>query len=1365
MSALELVLRFPSFDQINVAFDGTDSGSLPFANPVTDKDRSDIRWYVETYGAHSLADPDDKEASRIEARLPEIGKALFRAVFEDRAAQRLFDRYQDTEGRHRVFTIDSQSAAILSLPWELLHDPTGVYLFRETPHISVRRRITGATGGRSPFKLEPKPTLHLLFVVSRPSDAGFIDPRSDPKAVLNALDQYAPGRVSAEFLRPATLNALRERLDDETKPAVDILHFDGHGVFAQVSEDEAVRHPGRYGKTILSEIQRERQARSVAGAAPVGVGFLAFESEDGNSQLISAQDLGDHLFRSKVGLVVLSACQSAALDREGDPMTSVAGRLTSTGIPAVLAMTHSVLVATTHALFGQFYQSLARGRGIARALDDARAWLANNPEKYEVQRGNQRHKLELQDWFLPALFHGGHDAPLLTAQAEIGAEDAPTTHNLRRVHEAGFFGRRRELWDIERWFAAGKTRRISITGFGGQGKTELALEAGRWLLRTGLFRRAVFLDYAQVQSDDALGVAVGTLASVLSQTLRNADEAAKALQAARTLLILDNLETVPPQGLAELLDAAQGWSEQGGTRVLLTSRKPDFEHPGYPIEGTFAHRRIVLKGLGSAAQPEEALNWFAALDKLPAADESERVPPPQREELIALFDRVAFHPLSIAVLAQQLRTRSARQLGQRLEQLLADPAVSGIAQEGTPPSLIASLRLSLDQLSEEQRQAVGRLGVFQGGAFEDDLLAITGLGQWRSDESDRARLQALLTALECRDPSRLLSLMGMELTEGAHVPPELLAQLQNGPELAGKIEALRAQLAERPAASSNPDPWPALRRRLEAAALIEAERIPGVAPPFLRFHPTLAPMLWVGLSQDEQTSLSLVHRQRYYGVAGYLYLQDSKAPGQARAIAQREMSNLLHAADQALKAGDEKAGDFVDSVNRFLTIFGRTREAAILGRRAEQLSGEPGSPDWFLAQSNRGERLLDSGQQVQATECFSAILKTLGETPSHKLATTLVRLGRCYLAGGRPDLAESQHRRAIVVTDALEQDRGVKRLCGGLHADLGNVLLAQGRYAEAREQYQDSLKLKKEINDLRGQGVAEAQLGTLAMMEGNLAEAVRRHQAALMLFQRLGEPAMEAVAQHQLGRAFQEARQWAQAEQHFRESAVLEEKLDNLAGAAQTWNQLAIACENSGRLEAAESWYRKAIGGSEAAGDTARVAGMLSNLADLLQGQPCRLEEARGLAVDALAIKQALDPGSAEIWKTYTILAEIADKQSRPTEASEHRRLAREAKSRFAGTAHEMKRFAAIAAMVVGGVAGDAAALAATEQLIHRGQQASGEGADFADAIQRILSGERNADALCQRLSNLAPMIVTILRALEDPSRLEALLQNAGDGE
>jgi len=813
--------------------------------------------------------------------------------------------------------------------------------------------------------------------------------------------------------------------------------------------------------------------------------------------------------------------------------------------------------------------------------------------------------------------------------------------------------------------------------------------------------------------------------------------------------------------LQELLSAAVAWSCAGDSRVLLTSRIPDFGHPDYRIEGTLKHRRIELKGLGSAVNPDDALDWFAALSKLPP-DPSVR--PPEREDLIRLFDRVGFHPLSITVLAQQLKTRTAKRLGERLEKILSEDALSSIADEGTPRSLIASLELSLERLSERERHAVRRLGVFQGGAFEDDLLAITELGE--SDE--REQLQALLAALDSGDPRVVLRMMGMEIPDDAEIPAELLAQLSGNPELEEHVEQLRAQLASMPAPAAE-NLWPGLRRQLEAAALIQAESIPGVGPPFLRFHPTLAPMLWAGLEAGERDALTLAHRRRYHALAGFLYREDAKNPHQARAIARRELPNLLHAVHRALGDSAADAVEFVNSVNRFLTDFGMTREAEWLTRRAEQAGGQRGSQAWFLAQLNRGEQLLASGRAGEAAEIFTDILETLEDQPSYNRALTLTHLGRCYENGGRPDLAEAMYRQGIAVTEQLETTDQVKRHRGALRTDLADVLTDQGKYAEARAQYELGLEANKELNDLRGQGVALIQLGTLAMLEGDLADAVKRYREALELFQRLGEPASEAVVQHQLGIAFHKARQWEQAEQHYRESARLKEAhgmFGGQNGVETTWNQLAMVNKSAGKPEAAETWYRKAIDGGRKTGDAASVSKVLYNLANLLQTQPGRLDEARELAEEALAIMKTLDPGAAEIWKTYNILAKIADQQSQPDRAAEYRRLAREAKRNFAGTAHELKRYVQMIGTVVAAVGGNEDARVAVGPLLDRWNQLGGENAQTAEAIRRILAGERDEQRLCENAGLTASMIIeTILRAIADPTTLSALLPPEGAAE
>jgi glycosyltransferase A (GT-A) superfamily protein (DUF2064 family) len=105
--------------------------------------------------------------------LPLWGEALFKAVFlQDRTAQRLLERF-------------------------LQHN--------ENTRIAVRRSLK-TRGGRKARKVKSKKRWRLLFVVSRPQGAGFIDPRMEAQAVLTALAEV--NQIEVEFLRQATFDNL-----------------------------------------------------------------------------------------------------------------------------------------------------------------------------------------------------------------------------------------------------------------------------------------------------------------------------------------------------------------------------------------------------------------------------------------------------------------------------------------------------------------------------------------------------------------------------------------------------------------------------------------------------------------------------------------------------------------------------------------------------------------------------------------------------------------------------------------------------------------------------------------------------------------------------------------------------------------------------------------------------------------------------------------------------------------------------------------------------------------------------------------------------------------------------------------------------
>jgi tetratricopeptide (TPR) repeat protein len=558
--------------------------------------------------------------------------------------------------------------------------------------------------------------------------------------------------------------------------------------------------------------------------------------------------------------------------------------------------------------------------------------------------------------------------------------------------------------------------------------------------------------------------------------------------------------------------------------------------------------------------------------------------------------------------------------------------------------------------------------------------------------------------------------------------------------------------------------WPALRRRLEAAALVEAESLPGVAPPFLRFHPTLAPLLWAELDADQRERLGAAYRARYHGLANYLYREDPHNPEAVSAIARRELPNLLHAVEAALKLGEADAVEFADRVNRFLNYFGLRREAERLTDLAQAVAQDTGSKDRFLVQFNRGRQLLNSGRIAEAAQVFQTLLQHLGETASYLRAVTLAMLGRCFEADGQPNLAAEYQRQALAVLEALEPSEYVQRLRGACLTDRADALVAMGRYPEARRAYEAGeagLVIAEEQNDLRGQGVTLGQLGWLALREGNTAEAAERYQATLALFQQLQEPASEAVVWHQLGTVYQNTRQWDEAERCYRESARLKETLGDLSGAAQTWNNLAIVNASAGKPEAAERWYRKAIEGGK--DDPLLRSRALGNLADLLQNQPHRLAEARSLAEEALSIHRTLDPGAAEIWKTYHILAQIAEREAaafadaaaqdeRRQAAREYRRLALDARRAFPGSRVMLKQRAPLILTAVAVCAGQGEARTVLAEWQAAMRQGGPDWTALADALDRLLAGERDAATLCEGMDYDGGLILeTILRGIAEP--------------
>jgi hypothetical protein len=360
---------------------------------LTEEDYENLRWYLEEY----MDLPDGGavvRADAIERQLHEWGRRLYDALFAAPENRALLQQLLKSP-EPRLLTIATDQSALLRLPWELLADDAGSLAQR----VSVRRQLETPEGNEPRSVALP---LRMLYIVSRPADMGFIDPRLTTKSLFVALDPLG-ANVQIDFCRPPTLDRVREMLRDGQaagKP-YDVVHFDGHGAFLQEAQ----------------------------------IGALCFEEPDdgtgvSKTDFVKADELGNLLAKYKVPLVVLEACRSAALGKT-IVFRSVAPRLIQAGVGSVLSMSHSVHVEAARILLECFYRELVRGATIGHALAEGRGALEARPKRW-IESGPQARDIALKDWFLPHLYQRGLDEPLFppdAAQQPVRQYDLFLSHN------------------------------------------------------------------------------------------------------------------------------------------------------------------------------------------------------------------------------------------------------------------------------------------------------------------------------------------------------------------------------------------------------------------------------------------------------------------------------------------------------------------------------------------------------------------------------------------------------------------------------------------------------------------------------------------------------------------------------------------------------------------------------------------------------------------------------------------------------------------------------------------------------------------------------------------------------------------------
>ena len=271
-----------------------------------------------------------------------------------------------------------------------------------------------------------------------------------------------------------------------------------------------------------------------------------------------------------------------------------------------------------------------------------------------------------------------------------------------------FVARKRELAEVEKLLA--RSRLITLTGVGGIGKTRLAVEAGRRVLRR--FRDGVWLvDLSGLSDPSLVPAAVASVLGVREGPGRPLTTSlVEACRPRQALLILDNCEHLVA-ACARVVDELLKHCD--AVRILATSR----ERLGLAGEVTWQVPSLSLPNLNRLDTPEQALGSGAAelfVERVAEARPGFKLTDRDSLSVAQICHRLDGIPLALELAAARARTLSLGQIAARLEhplRLLASGTHSVLPRHRT---LRAAIDWSYQLLDEPERILLRRLALFVG---------------------------------------------------------------------------------------------------------------------------------------------------------------------------------------------------------------------------------------------------------------------------------------------------------------------------------------------------------------------------------------------------------------------------------------------------------------------------------------------------------------------------------------------------------------------------------------------------------------------------------------------------------------------------
>lgn len=752
-----------------------------------------------------------------------------------------------------------------------------------------------------------------------------------------------------------------------------------------------------------------------------------------------------------------------------------------------------------------------------------------------------------------------------------------------------FLGRDQEVSTLLNRLADPEVRLITLTGFGGSGKTALAVGATGRLAEANQFPDgAWFIPLQAATSHDLLVATVGNhLGVTFSADTSPEYQIIEALTGKRTLLVLDNYEQLLPETafLERLLQEAPN------VKMVVTSRVP---------LGLRAEWRVPVGGLpvlsGRPPTPEnlrdvEAARLLTSIAR--QVDPAFQITANNAAAIAHIIERLDGMPLALEIAGNWLRIHTPGELAEQIDRSLDFLVTTHRDAPERHRSLQIVFNHSWSLLSPAEQTALSRLTCFEAPFSLAAVRSITG-----------TNIQELTTLIDH-------TLVRRHATGRYSLHPVLREYARLELKDAGSLfdEHARWHLQRVNSVSSRLNTY-------EAGGAISQldEELDDIRRAWTRA---------VDQRHIDWLAVSLDGLAAYYELKGF-YGEGRDAFSQA---ASRLQTGATDEATQALVHRLRLAAA------TFLHNLGEVETSIAIADEICRLAGEPTrtAARLFLGRAHN----LQGNYDAAVVNLEEAMTELAARGDDAGLAKGLNQIGLLHRLRNDYDRSIPAYEQSLSIYQRLDNELGVSEN----HAGLGLAYKDKGEYETAIHHLQQALAIASTINHRENIGRFSQNLGLVYWQMEDLEQALVQYGQALAIAEELQHKRGIAICLGSIGVLHRRRHQYEEALDYYKRALTISEQNGDQADCAIQYGNIGNVHLDIGQFDRAIEYHKRALAIDRRLGIVEGVGRHLGNIGDGLKDQE-RYVEARPYFEEAIPLVRQIGSRYYLSWQLVS-LAEV----------------------------------------------------------------------------------------------------------------------------